>query len=181
MAFYSNTTQGTVAYSSDGYQQKILANDGSDLANSTLATQSGLSIPLGGFERVMGKYTIWYDSDDTNELKFRIANLAQSDGSTAVATTIYTDVTARVEESTGADTPAAANIEGTGTFSTDGAGETITIDVGAATSGLFLGIEFNAIVTAATKGNLVFQAALITGTGSGTHLLAGSNVVYKKW
>ena len=179
MAFYSNTTQGTVVYSSDGYQQKILANDGSDLANTTLATQSALSIPLGGYERVMGKYTIWYDSDDTNELKFRVANL-DADGA-VVATTIYTDVTARVEESTAADTPAAANIEGTGTYSTYGAGEIITVDVGAATSGLFLGVEFNALVTAATKGSLVFQAALITGTGSGTHLLAGSNVVYKKW
>ena len=181
MAFYSNTTQGTVVHSGDGYQQKILANDGSDLANTTLATQSALSIPLGGYERVMGKYTIWYDSDDTNELKFRVASLAQSDGSTAVASTIYTDVTARTEESTAADTPAAANIEGTGTYSVDGEGEIITVDVGAATSGLFLGIEFNVLVTAATKSNLVFQAALITGTGSGTHLLAGSNVVYKKW
>ena len=179
MAFYSNTTQGTVVHSADGWKQKILANDGSDLANATLATESALSIPLGGFERVMGKYTIWYDSDDTNELKFRVANL-DADGA-VVATTIYTDVTARVEESTAADTPAAANVEGTGTYSTDGAGEIITVDVGAATSGLFLGVEFNAIVTAATKGTLVFQAALITGTGSGTHLLAGSNVVYKKW
>ena len=95
MAFYSNTTQGTVVYSSDGFQQKILANDGSDLANTTLATQSALSIPLGGYERVMGKYTVWYDSDDTNELKFRVANL-DADGA-VVATTIYTDVTARTE------------------------------------------------------------------------------------
>ena len=151
--FYNNTTYGTVVHSAEGFQQKILANDGSDLANTTLATQSALSIPLGGYERIMGKYTIWYDSDNTNELKFRVATLAQSDGSTAVASTIYTD----------------------------GAGETITIDVGADTSGLFLGVEFNVLVTAATKSNLVFQAALITGTSSGTHLLAGSNIVYKKW
>ena len=179
--FYNNTTQGTVVHSAEGFKQKILANDGSDLADTTLATQSALSIPLGGYERIMGKYTIWYDSDNTNELKFRVATLAQSDGSTAVASTIYTDVTARAEESTSADTPAAANIEGTGTYSTDGAGEIVTIDVGADTSGLFLGIEFNVLVTAATKSNLVFQAALITGSASGTHLLAGSNIVYKKW
>ena len=179
MSFYSNSTYGTVVHSADGYQQKILANDGSDLANTTLATQSALSIPLGGYERVMGKYTIWYDSDDTNELKFAIKNLDSSDA--AIATTIYTDVTARVEESTSADTPAAANVECTGTYSTDGAGEVVTIEVGAATSGLLLSVEFNALVTAATKGTLVFQPALITGTGSGTHLLAGSNVVYKKW
>ena len=179
MSFYSNSTYGTVIHSADGYQQKILANDGSDLSSTTLATQSALSIPLGGYERVMGKYTIWYDSDDTNELKFAIKNLDSSDA--AIATTIYTDVTARVEESTAADTPAAANVEGTGTYSTDGAGEVVTIDVGAATSGLLLSVEFNALVTAATKGTLVFQAALITGSASGTHLLAGSNVVYKKW
>ena len=179
MSFYSNSTQGTVVYSADGYQQKILANDCSDLANTTLATQSALSIPLGGYERVMGKYTIWYDSDDTNKLKFAIKNLDSSDA--AIATTIYTDVTARVEESTSADTPGAANVEGTGTSSTDGAGEVITIDIGAATTGTLLIVEFNALVTAATKGNLVFQAALVTGTGAGTHLLAGSNVLYKKW
>ena len=177
--FYNNTTYGTVVHSAEGFKQKILANDGSDLANTTLATQSALSIPLGGYERIMGKYTIWYDSDDTNELKFAIKNLDSSDA--AIATTIYTDVTARVEESTSADTPAAANVEGTGTYSTDGAGEVVTIDVNATTSGLLLAVEFNALVTAATKGTLVFQAALITGTGSGTHLLAGSNVVYKKW
>ena len=179
MAFYSNTSQGTVVHSADGWKHNILANDGTDLASTTLATQSALSIPLAGYERVMGKYTIWYDSDDTNELKFAIKNLDAD--AAAVATTIYTDVTARVEESTGADTPAAANIEGTGTYSTDGAGEVVTIDVNASTSGLFLGVEFNAIVTAGTKGTLVFQAALITGSASGTHLLAGSNVVYKKW
>jgi hypothetical protein len=183
MAFYSNSTQGTVVHTTNGFYDhgKILANDGSDFANTTLATVSELSIPLGGYERIMGVYNIWYDSDDTNEFKFRVANVAQSDGSTAVATTIYTDVTARTEESTAADTPAAANIEGTGTYSTDGEGEVITVDVGAATSGLFLKVEFNALVTAATKGNLVFQGALITGTGSGTHLLAGSHVQYKKW
>jgi len=127
----------------------------------------------------MGVYNIWYDSDNTNELKFRVANLDAD--AAAIATTIYTDVTARSEESTAADTPAAANIEGTGTYSTDGAGEIITVDVGADTSGLFLKVEFNAIITAATRGNIVFQAALITGTASGTHLLAGSHVQYKKW
>jgi hypothetical protein len=132
MAFYSNSTQGTVVHTTNGFYDhgKILANDGSDFANTTLATVSELSIPLGGYERIMGVYNIWYDSDDTNEFKFRVANVAQSDGSTAVATTIYTDVTARTEESTAADTPAAANIEGTGTYSTDGEGEVITVDVG---------------------------------------------------
>ena len=180
MSFYSNSTYGTVVHSADGYQQKILANDSSDLANTTLATQSALSIPLGGYERVMGKYIIWYDTDDTNQLKFRVANL-DADGA-AVATTIYADVTSRVEESTAADTPDAANIEGSGYYSTDGAGEIVTIDSGIANpSGLLVRVEFNALVTAATKGTLVFQAALITGTAAGTHLLAGSNVVYKKW
>ena len=181
MPFYSNSGQGTVVHTTGGFydQGKILANDGSDLASTTLATQSDLSIPVAGYERVMGVYNIWYDSDNTNELKFRVANLDAD--AAAIATTIYTDVTARAEESTAADTPAAANIEGTGTYSTDGAGEIITVDVGADTSGLFLKVEFNAIITAATRGNIVFQAALITGTASGTHLLAGSHVQYKKW
>ena len=184
MPFYSNSSQGTVQYTTGTFydQGKILANDGSPFASATLATVSDLSIPVGGYERVVGKYKIWYDGDDTTEMKFRVANLAQSDGSTAVATTIYTDVSARVSEVVGSNTPSANNQEGVGTFSEDGAGETITIDVNASTSGILLEVEFNAIVTAATKGNLVFQAANIDGqTGSGTHLLAGTHVVYKKW
>ncbi len=179
--FYNNTTQGTVVHSAEGFKQKILANDGSDLADTTLATQSALSIPLGGYERIMGKYTIWYDSDDTNKFKFRVANLAQSDGSTAVATTIYTRFEAGVEESTSADTPAAVNLEGTGTSSTDGAGEIITIDIGAATTGTLITLYFNALSTAATKGNLVFQFANAAGSSAGTHLLAGSSVCWKKF
>ena len=69
----------------------------------------------------------------------------------------------------------------TGDYVTDECGETIGVDVGAATSALWLQVHFNAISTAATKGTIVFQAANITGTAAGTHLLAGSHVVYKKW
>ena len=184
MPFNTNSAQGTVVYSTPGFydQSLILPNDGAAFTSDTLATVSELSIPLGGYERVMGQYTIWYDGSNTTEMQFRVANLAQSDGSTAVASVIYTDVTARTEESTAADTPGAANIEGTGTYSTDGAGEVVTIDVGADSSGLLLKVEFNVIVSAATKGNLVFQAANIAGqSGADTHLLAGSHVVYKKW
>jgi len=184
MPFYSNSSQGTVQYTTGTFfdQGKILANNGAAFASATLATVSDLSIPVGGYERVLGKYTIWYDGDNTTELKIRVANLAQSDGSTAVATTILTDVTARVAEVTSSNTPSAANQEGVGTYSTDGAGETITIDVGASTAGILLEVQFNAIITAATKGNIVFQAANIDGqSGAATHLLAGSHVVYKKW
>ena len=181
MPFTNNTTRGTVIYSPPTWEIKILANDGSSLSSATLATQSDLSIPIGGFERVMGVYTLWYDSDNTNELSYRIANLAQSDGSTAVATTIATQSIASVAEITSGATPSAAGLESTGTFSTDGAGETVGVDVGADTSALWLQVHFNAISTASTKGNIVFQAANITGTAAGTHLLAGSYVEYKKW
>ena len=183
MAFTNNTTYGTTAYSTGTFydSSKILANDGSSLSSATLATQSALSIPIGGYERIMGVYTIWYDSDDTNELSYRIANLAQSDGSTAVATTIATQSIASVAEITSGATPSAAGLESTGTYSTDGAGETVGVDVGAATSALWLQVVFNALSTASTKGNIVFQAANITGSAAGTHLLAGSHVVYKKW
>tara|TARA_R100000664_G_C2715463_1_gene110743 strand:+ start:253 stop:804 length:552 start_codon:yes stop_codon:yes gene_type:complete len=183
MAFTNNTTYGTTAYSTGTFfdQSLILANDGSSLSSATLATVSELAIPLGAYERVQGIYTLWYDSDDTNELSYRIANLAQSDGSTAVATTIATQSIASVAEITSGATPSAAGLESTGTYSTDGAGETVGVDVGAATSALWLQVHFNALVTAATKGKLSLQLANITGTAAGTHLLAGSNVVYKKW
>ena len=111
--------------------------------------------------------------------KFRVANLDSSDA--AIATTIYTRFEAGVEESTAADTPAAANLEGTGTSSTDGAGEIITIDIGAATTGTLITLYFNALSTASTKGNLVFQFANAAGSASGTHLLAGSSVCWKKF
>ena len=183
MAFTNNTTYGTTVYSTGTFydQSLILANDGSSLSSATLATVSELAIPLGEYERVQGIYTLWYDSDNTNELSYRIANLAQSDGSTAVATTIATQSIASVAEVTAAATPSAAGLECTGTYSTDGAGETIGVDVNADTSALWLQVHFNALVTAATKGKLSLQLANITGSASGTHLLAGSNVVYKKW
>ena len=183
MPFTSNSTYGTVAYSTGTLfdSSKILANDGSSLSSATLATQSDLSIPIGGYERVQGIYTLWYDTDTTNELSYRIANLAQSDGSTAVATTIATQSLASVAEITSGATPSAAGIEGTGTYSTDGAGITVGVDAGADTSALWLQVHFNALSTAATKGNIVFQAANITGSAAGTHLLAGSSVVWKKW
>ena len=184
MPFSSNSTYGTVAYSTGTLfdNSKILANDGSSLSSATLATQSDLSIPIGGYERIMGIYTLWYDTDTTNELSYRVANLAQSDGSTAVATTIATHSLASIAEATSAGTPSAANLECTSTYSTDGAGETIGIDSTVSdASALFLQVHFNALSTATTKGNIVFQAANITGSAAGTHLLAGSHVVWKKW
>ena len=184
MAFTNNTTYGTTAYSTGTFydQSLILANDGSSLSSATLATVSELAIPLGEYERVQGIYTLWYDTDTTNELSYRIANLAQSDGSTAVATTIATHSLASVAEATSAGTPSAANLECTSTYSTDGAGETIGVDSTVSdASALFLQVHFNALVTAATKGKLSLQIANITGSAAGTHLLAGSNVVYKKW
>ena len=184
MAFTNNTTYGTTAYSTGTFydQSLILANDGSSLSSATLATVSELAIPLGEYERVQGIYTLWYDTDTTNELSYRIANLAQSDGSTAVATTIATHSLASVAEATSAGTPSAANLECTSTYSTDGAGETIGVDSTVSdASALFLQVHFNALVTAATKGKLSLQIANITGSAAGSHLLAGSNVVYKKW
>jgi len=183
MPFYSNSTYGTVSHTSGTFydQGKILANDGASLSSATLATQSALNIPVAGYERVMGIYTIWYDSDDTNELSYRISVLDNADTPAAIATTLATQSIASVAEITSGATPSAAGLESTGTYSTNGTGITVGVDVGAATSGLFLQVTFNALLTANTKGNIVFQAANITGTGTGTHLLAGSNVIYKKW
>ena len=184
MPFTRNSTYGTVAYSTGTLfdNSKILANDGSSLSSATLATQSALSIPIGAYERIQGIFTIWYDTDTTNELSYRIANLAQSDGSTAVATTIATHSLASVVYTDSAATPSAAGVECVTTYSTDGAGETIGVDSGVSdASALFLQVYFNALSTAATKANLVFQARNTTGTGAGTHILAGSYVAYKKW
>ena len=184
MAFTNNTTYGTTAYSTGTFydQSKIVANDGTTLSSATLATISDLSIPLGKYERVQWIYTLWYDTDTTNELSYRVANLAQSDGSTAVATTIITQSIASIALVKAANTPSAANLECVTTYSTDGAGETIGVDSTISDAeALFLQVYFNALVTAGTQGNLSLQLANITGTAAGTHLLAGSHVVYKKW
>ena len=184
MPFTSNSTYGTVQYNTGTFydQSKIVANDGTTLSSATLATVSDLAIPLGGYERVQGIYTLWYDTDTTNELSYRVANLAQSDGSTAVATTIVTQSIASIALVKAANTPSAANLECVTTYSTDGAGETIGVDSAISDAeALFLQVYFNASVTAATKGKLSLQLANITGSAAGTHLLAGSHVVYKKW
>ena len=183
MAFNSNTTYGTTVYSTGTFfdNAKIVANDGSSLSSNTLATQSGLTIDVGGYERILGRYNIWYDSDNTNELKFLVKTVAQSDGSTTVASTIYTQAIASVLESTSAATANATFLEGSGTSNTDGAGVEIEVDIGAATTGTLLTVDFNVLSTASTKANLVFQARNTTGTGAGTHILAGSYVAYKKW
>ena len=184
MPFTSNSTYGTVQYNTGTFydQSKIVANDGTTLSSATLATISDLAIPVGGYERVQGLYTLWYDTDTTNELSYRIANLAASDGSTAVATTIITQSIASVALVKAANTPSAANLECVTTYSTDGAGETIGVDSGISDAeALFLQVHFNALVTAGTKGKISLQLANITGSAAGTHLLAGSNVVYKKW
>ena len=183
MPFTSNSTYGTVQYSTGTFydQSKIIANDGASLSSASLATVSDLSIPVGGYERVQGIYTLWYDTDTTNEFSYRIANLAQSDG-TLVATTIVTQSIASVALVKTTNTPSAANLECVTTYSTDGAGEIIGVDSGISDAeALFLQVHFNALITASTKGNIVLQAANITGSAAGTHLLAGSNVVYKKW
>ena len=91
----------------------------------------------------------------------------------SLASVVYTDA---------AVTPSAAGVECVTSYSTDGAGETIGVDSGVSdAAALFLQVHFNALVTAATKGNISLQLANITGSAAGTHLLAGSNVVWKKW
>ena len=184
MAFTNNTTYGTTAYNTGTFydQSKLVANDGATLSSATLATQSELSIPLGGYERIVGVYTIWYDTDTTNELSYRIANFDNQDTPVVVATTIYTQSLASDALITSGATPTATGLEGTSTYSTDGNGVTVGIDTGISdAAALFLQVNFTALSTAATKGNLVFQAANITGSAAGTHLLAGSHVLYKKF
>jgi len=183
MPYRSNSTYGTVAYSTNSFYDNslIVANDGSSLSSNTLATQSALSIPIGGYERVLGKYVIWYDSDDTNELKFKVTTLKASDGTTVVASTIYTQAIASVLESTSAATVASAKLESSGTSNTNGQGVELEVDIGAATTGTLLTVDFNVLSTAADKANISFQMRNTTGTGAGTHLLAGSHVLWKKW
>ena len=75
MPLYTNTTAGTVSYTSNdiGYQA-ILENDTAPHANNnnTIATQSDFTFPVGKHERFIGELGIWYFAHSDKDFKYKI-------------------------------------------------------------------------------------------------------------
>ena len=181
MPLTTNTTYGTVNYSPEGFfnQGGVLQNDTSDLVHTGLTAVSDFDIPVGKYERVFGELVIFYDSNNTSELKFKFK--LEDSAASAIASTMYYDATATVVQDTDADITAATAPEAVTVTSTDGDGPVITIDAASAeTDGRFVRISFNVLGGAATNGTLKFYAGEIAD-GSDCHLLAGSYITYKKY
>ena len=181
MPFTSNTTRGTVTYSPEGFfnQGAVLANDTADFVHTALTNVTDFDIALGKYERVFGELVLFYQSNDTSELKFKF-KLADSSAS-AIASTMYYDCTATVVQDTDADVTAGTAPEAVTVTSTDGDGPVITIDTGSSeTDGRFARISFNVLGNAATNGTLQFWAGEVADS-SNCHLLAGSYITFKKY
>tara|TARA_R100000700_G_scaffold10357_2_gene15027 strand:+ start:574 stop:1014 length:441 start_codon:yes stop_codon:yes gene_type:complete len=74
MPLYTNTTAGTVTYSSSAVNyQSILANDTDSVNNSnTVAAQSDFTIALGKNERIIGELGIWYFAHQNKDFRYQL-------------------------------------------------------------------------------------------------------------
>ena len=74
MPLYTNTTAGTVTYSSSAVNyQSILENDTDSVNNSnTVAAQSDFTIALGKNERIIGELGIWYFAHQNKDFRYQL-------------------------------------------------------------------------------------------------------------
>ena len=74
MPYYSNAGQGTVRYSPSGFYDSglLLDANSASVTNSATVVTAGtdIQIPLGKYDRVVGEYFIWYDTDADNDFRF---------------------------------------------------------------------------------------------------------------
>ena len=184
MPLTTNTAQGTVNYSPEGFFNRgfVLANDTADFVHTALTNVTDFDIAVGKYERVFGEMVLFYQSNTTSELKFKF-KLADSSAS-AIASTMYYDCRATIVQDTDADITVggtAQSVEAVTVTSGDGEGPVITVEGGGSeTDGRFVRISFNVLGNAATNGTLQFWAGEIAD-GSNCHLLAGSYITYKKY
>ena len=72
MAFNSNATNGSVVYSPQGSINQVVTADHSIASSTTLETVTGLTIPLGKYERVAFKYKIFYSCTANGDFKYLV-------------------------------------------------------------------------------------------------------------
>ena len=73
MPLTTNTAQGTVNYSPEGFFNRgfVLANDTADFVHTALTNVTDFDIAVGKYERVFGEMVLFYQSNTTSELKFK--------------------------------------------------------------------------------------------------------------
>lgn len=177
MAFH--TSGNNVVYSSPTWTQQFVESDielGDAIASGTIAP---LSTNIGKYERMCGTINMFYNSDNNNEIQFRIVN-KDKDGA-AVASKIKLAVFGAIGTIGNTGAAASADVEGGVSYSTSGTGNTIKLDSGSDDSPLFFTGHFSVIVTAGTHGTLEFQASNLTAATGASDILAGSYISYRRF
>ena len=72
MPLYTNTTKGTVAYTSGTRLTKILPNDVTIQSDATLSEQAELTIDLGPNERISFRYNIFWQTTPDGDFKYLV-------------------------------------------------------------------------------------------------------------
>ena len=184
MPFTSNATAGTVVYTPEGFYSSggILDANSASVTNSTtvVTAGTGLQIPLGGYERVIGQYRIWYDTDADNDFRFCI------DTTNAAGTAFNSNINYAVQAVVGGDALGSETATNAPSLSasatvTNGQGtELLLVDDG--DEDHYATISFKIENQTATKGKVDFLFAQGTATGStATLIYAGSHVMWKKY
>jgi len=185
MPFHSNTTQKTVVYSSPTWETQVVENN--ITLGSTLSTTAGiidpLKISLGKYERVIGDVSLFYDSSNANELKFRFQNV---DSDNAYVDTVLRYWVIGIHNEIANDAGAVQGdntLEGgmnvdSGDHANTGQGSIIDLDAAGDQTPRAATIRFTAIGSEGKNGTLSCQVSGIAGTPT---LLAGSYINYKRF
>jgi len=159
MPLYTNTSTGTVAYTSGTRLTKILPNDVVKTSNTTLSEQTELTIDLGPNERISFRYNIYWNTKPTGDFKYLVNIPASINFYRLVRTGVYPDA-AEVSE-------AAITAEGAA----------VSLAFGTDPSNGYLGLE-GVLENGSTADSMKFTWAQYESAGDATTLLRGSSVEY---
>ena len=176
-----HTSGNNVVYSSPTWTQQFIESDiveiGDAIASGTIAPWS---VSLGKYERMVGKIVLFYNSDASNELFFRMRNIDKNGA--AVATSIKYGAVATIATVTEGASLASNRLHGgMAVATTNGTGTTIKIDSNSSDTPLSMVINFAALSTAGTHGTLEVQASNITAAAGESDILAGSYISYRRF
>jgi hypothetical protein len=157
MPLYTNTTAGTVAYTSGTRLTKIVPNDVTIQSDNTLSEQAELTIKLGPNERIAYRYNIFWTTTADGDFKYLVDIPASIN--------FYRNARTGVDP-TGAEISVAP-------ITTEGS------EVGIAVSGEngYLGLE-GVLENGSTADSVKFTWAQNSSHASDTTLLRGSSVEY---
>ena len=164
MAFNSNTTAGTVVYTTGSFNSgTVLANDQTLVSTTTYA--SILKVDLGKYERII--FNMWIDTsnDADGDLKWKLLTPTSPTSFRARMVLPEVPISGAVTEAV------TSEITGTG----------IAEQTAVGTDSAYY-IKVNGIlINGANRGSLDFQAAQNTSSATATTLKAGSYIEYMKF